>query len=159
MKEWTPKGTLAQKLNVLISCCDGLLLLLESSRRVSEEERSRSVLLKKTCEEENERVFAQPFILSREVTQAEWYKSLLLDEIYKFDTLKAKTITALNNNLKSFLSATGESYRPPAWGEGLTWSLHRYKTWRCPWCNGYRCRKWTQVQILDKADCISHMGK
>ena len=41
MKEWTPKGTPAQKLNVLISCCDGLLLLLESSRRVSEEERTK----------------------------------------------------------------------------------------------------------------------
>ena len=46
MKEGTPKGTLAQKTNVLISCCGGLLLLLESSRRVSEEE-SRSVLLEK----------------------------------------------------------------------------------------------------------------
>ena len=46
IKEWTPKRTVAQKLNVLISCCDGLLLLLESSRRVSEEE-SQSVLLEK----------------------------------------------------------------------------------------------------------------
>ena len=23
---------------------------------------------------------------------------------------------------------------------------------RCPWCNGYRCRKWTR----DETDCISH---
>ena len=31
--------------------------------------------------------------------------------------------------------------------------------WRCPWCNGYRRRKWTQrtrVQILDVTDCVSH---
>ena len=28
--------------------------------------------------------------------------------------------------------------------------------WRCPWCNGYRRRKWTRVQILDETDCISH---
>ena len=69
MKEWTPKGTLAQKLNVLISCCDGLLLLLESSRRVSEEE--------------SESAFTPPFILSGEVTRAERLKSLSLDEIYK----------------------------------------------------------------------------
>ena len=41
IKEWTPKGTLAQKLNVPISSCDGLLLLLESSRRVTEEEMAR----------------------------------------------------------------------------------------------------------------------
>ena len=27
---------------------------------------------------------------------------------------------------------------------------------RCPWCNGYRRRKWTRVQTLDEADCISH---
>ena len=30
---------------------------------------------------------------------------------------------------------------------------------RCLWCNGYHRRKWTlmtRVQILDKADCISH---
>ena len=62
MKEWTPKGTLAQKLNVLISCCDGLLLLLES-RRVSEEEWKRA--------------YTTFYI----VTQAEWHKSLSLDEI------------------------------------------------------------------------------
>ena len=60
-KEWTPKGTRAQKLNVLISCCDGLLLLMESSRRVSEKE--------------SESAFTLLFILSREVTRAEWHKS------------------------------------------------------------------------------------
>ena len=27
---------------------------------------------------------------------------------------------------------------------------------RWPWCNGYRCRKWTQRQILDVTDWISH---
>ena len=27
---------------------------------------------------------------------------------------------------------------------------------RCLWCNGYRRRKWTQVQILDETDYISH---
>ena len=69
MKEWIPEGTLAQKLNVLITCCDGLLLLLESSRKVSEEE--------------SESTFTPPFILSWEVTRVEWHKSLSVDEIYK----------------------------------------------------------------------------
>ena len=41
MKEWMMKESLAQKLNVLISSCDGLLLLLELSRTVSAEERTR----------------------------------------------------------------------------------------------------------------------
>ena len=30
---------------------------------------------------------------------------------------------------------------------------------RCPWCNGYRRRKWTrqhEFKILDVTDCISH---
>ena len=27
---------------------------------------------------------------------------------------------------------------------------------KCSWCNGYRRRKWTRVQILDETDCISH---
>ena len=90
-KEWTPKGTLAQKLNVLI-CCDGLLLLLESSRRVRGEERTR------------ERYIA--FILHGEISRAEWYQSFSLDEIYKFETSTTKTIPPLNNNLKFFLSAT-----------------------------------------------------
>ena len=66
MKEWISKGTLAQKLNVLISCCDGLLLLLESSRRVSEEE--------------SENAFTSPFILPRKVIRAEWDKSSSLGE-------------------------------------------------------------------------------
>ena len=32
------------------------------------------------------------------------------------------------------------------------------KTRRCPWCNGYRRRKWTrwQLKILDETGCISH---
>ena len=39
--------------------------------------------------------------------------------------------------------------------DGMTrwWMRQR----RCPWGNGYRCRKWTRrVQILDETDCISH---
>ena len=31
--------------------------------------------------------------------------------------------------------------------------------WRCPWCNGYRRRKWTrrhEFKYLDEADCILH---
>ena len=30
--------------------------------------------------------------------------------------------------------------------------------WGCPWCNGYRRRKWTrwhEFKILDETDCIS----
>ena len=49
---------------------------------------------------------AQPFVLSGEVTRAEWYQSFSLDEIYKFGTPTAKTFPALNNKLKFFLSAT-----------------------------------------------------
>ena len=30
--------------------------------------------------------------------------------------------------------------------------------WRCPWCNGYGCRKWTWVQILDMAFIAFHIG-
>ena len=40
------------------------------------------------------------------VTRAEWRHSFSLDEIYKFEAPTAKTIPALNNNLKFFLSAT-----------------------------------------------------
>ena len=49
---------------------------------------------------------AQPFMLPGEVTRAEWHQSFSLDEIYKFETPTAKTIPALNNNLKFFLSST-----------------------------------------------------
>ena len=45
-------------------------------------------------------------MLPGEVTRAEWHQSFSLDEIYKFKTPTAKTIPALNNNLKFFLSAT-----------------------------------------------------
>ena len=44
-----------------------------------------------------------PFILPGEVLRAEWHESISLDEIYKFKTPMAKTISALNNNLKFFL--------------------------------------------------------
>ena len=37
------------------------------------------------------------------VTRAEWHQSFSLDEIYKFETPTAKTIPALNNDLKFFL--------------------------------------------------------
>ena len=35
---------------------------------------------------------------------------------------------------------------------------NRYmKVWRCPWCNGYRRRKWTRrLEFMDENDCISH---
>ena len=82
VKEWTPKGTLAQKLNVLISCCDGLLLLLESSSRVGEKE-SWSVLLEKYVRKREQKNVTPPFILPREVIWAEWDESFSLDEIYK----------------------------------------------------------------------------
>ena len=75
MKEWTPKGTLAQKLNVLISCCNGLLLLLESSRRVSEEE-SRSVLHEKHVRKRGRGSDTQPFILPGQngISHSYWMK-------------------------------------------------------------------------------------
>ena len=44
-------------------------------------------------------------MLPGEVTGAEWDQSFSLDEIYKFQTPTAKTIPALSNNLKFFLSA------------------------------------------------------
>ena len=46
---------------------------------------------------------AQPFILPGEVTWAEWHWSFSLDEICKSKTPTAKTIPALNNDLKLFL--------------------------------------------------------
>ena len=46
---------------------------------------------------------ARPFMLSGKVTRAEWHQSFSLDEIYKFETPTAKTIPALNNDLKFFL--------------------------------------------------------
>ena len=88
---------------MLISCCDGLLLLLES-RRVSEEE-SRSVRLEKYMRKRGRGNVTSPFILPGKVTRAEWHYSFSLDETYKFETPTAKTIPALNNNLKFFLSA------------------------------------------------------
>ncbi len=48
---------------------------------------------------------ARLFMLPGEVTRAEWHQSFLLDEIYKFETPTAKTIPALNNDLKFFLLA------------------------------------------------------
>ena len=49
---------------------------------------------------------AWPFMLPREVTKAEWHQSFSLDKMYKFKTLTAKTIPALNNDLKFFLLHT-----------------------------------------------------
>ena len=37
----------------------------------------------------------------------------------------------------------------------FTLDYHKLLERRCPWCNGYRRRKWTRVQILDESDCIS----
>ena len=46
---------------------------------------------------------ALSFMLPGEVTRAEWHQSFSLDEICKFKTPTAKTIPALNNDLKFFL--------------------------------------------------------
>ena len=46
---------------------------------------------------------ARSFMLPEEVNRAEWHQSFSLDEIYKFETPTAKTIPALNNDLKFFL--------------------------------------------------------
>ena len=46
---------------------------------------------------------ARPFMLPGEVTRAEWHQSFSLDEICKFETPSAKTIPALNKDLKFFL--------------------------------------------------------
>ena len=113
MKECTPTEKLSLKLNVLISCCDGLLLLLESSRRVSEEE--------------SESTFTPRFILSGEVigqnsaSHSHWTKYINWNP-------NAKTIPALNDNLKVFLSATHTiwSGKKKSWTQGL-------KDWTCSW--------------------------
>ena len=42
-------------------------------------------------------------MLPGKVTRAEWHQSFSLDETYKFKTPTAKTIPALNNDLKFFL--------------------------------------------------------
>ena len=63
-----------------------------------------SVLLQAREEAERGReLLALPFMLPGEVTRAEWHQSFSLDEIYKFKTPTAKTIPALNNDLKLFL--------------------------------------------------------
>ena len=49
---------------------------------------------------------ARPFMLPG----AEWHQSFSLDEIYKFEAPTTKTILALNDNLKFFLSATNNFY-------------------------------------------------
>ena len=46
---------------------------------------------------------ARPFMLLGEVNRAEWHQSFSLDEIHKFETPTAKTIPALNNDLKFLL--------------------------------------------------------
>ena len=55
-------------------------------------------------------------MLPRKVTRAEWHQSFSLDEIYKFETPTAKTISALNNNLKFFFSATRALPPERMWG-------------------------------------------
>ena len=45
----------------------------------------------------------RPFMLPGDVTWAEWHQSFSLGEIHKFETTTAKTIHALNNDLKFFL--------------------------------------------------------
>ena len=61
---------------------------------------------RKICEEERMKECYTAFISPGEVTQVEWHESLSLDKIYKFETPTAKTIPALNNNSKFYLSAT-----------------------------------------------------
>ena len=46
---------------------------------------------------------ARPFMLPGSLPRAEWHQSFSLDEIHKFETPTAKTIPALNNDLKFFL--------------------------------------------------------
>ena len=45
-------------------------------------------------------------MLPGKVTRVERHESFSLDEIYKFETLTAKAIIALNNDLKFFLLHT-----------------------------------------------------
>ena len=59
----------------------------------------------------------QPFLCCPlDVTWVEWHQLFSLDEIYKFDAPTAKTIPALNNNLKFFLSATRTPPPERMWG-------------------------------------------
>ena len=53
--------------------------------------------------EERARMVRAWRMLPGEVTRAEWHQLFSLDEIYKFETPTAKTIPALNNDLKFFL--------------------------------------------------------
>ena len=53
--------------------------------------------------EERVRMVSAAFMLPGEVNRTEWHQSFSLDEICKFESPTAKTISALNNDLKFFL--------------------------------------------------------
>ena len=91
LKEHWPKSWMCSS-HVVVVC----YRCWNQSRRVSEEE-SRSALLEKYARKRRGRGSdTQPFMLPGEVTLAEWHQSFSW----------TKTILALNNNLKFFLSTT-----------------------------------------------------
>ena len=52
---------------------------------------------------------------------------------------------------------TLERYEPPY---PPSYWLNCKKQWRCPWCNGYRRRKWTQRHEIDCiSNCTNTIGK
>ena len=75
---------------------------------------------------------ARPFMLPGEVTQAEWHQSFSMDEICKFETPTAKTIPALNNDLKFFLLQL-KNFLPPLFAVYYILkylSFLSYSTWK-----------------------------
>ena len=58
---------------------------------------------KKEVKREQEMVSAAFYVAPEEVNWAEWHQSFSLDQIYKFEIPTAKTMPALNNDLKLFL--------------------------------------------------------
>ena len=104
LKEHWPKSWMCSS-HVVMVC----YRCWSQSRKVSEEE-SHSVLFEKYVRKRERENVTLLFTLTREVIWAKWHESFSLDEIYKFETPMTKTIPALNNNLKFFLSATSSLF-------------------------------------------------
>ena len=77
MKEWTPRGNTGPKVECAHLMLWWCVTAFGDSQEESVKKRGRG------CD-------TQPFLLSGEVTRAEWHNSFSLDEIYKFETPTAK---------------------------------------------------------------------
>ena len=115
-KKWSPKGSRGTMLSVLFRVDVYICLLLESARdRERERERERECPLScwlvylAASKEEAKRgrgSNAQPFMLLGGGDPGRMASVILIRQNIQIRAPTAKTIPALNNNLKFFLSAT-----------------------------------------------------